>query len=353
MVEKMRARLWRRDMRLRVPVSAASQRHEARTHLFLELESDGVRGLGEISPQPTALHGDPGVEDVIEELRDVTLRQLEDIVAREGVFPQWARVGHLAGSRAASAPSSTLLEMALMDLRLRAEGSSLDDQWTPRFATPTQITVSLLDDEPWSALDQAQQARVKISTTDLPTLRWERLAQLGVPVLLDFNCTAEGIEEVLKVLERAQRFVSVSAIEQPFAPGNVIEHARLAELIDVAVSLDEGVRHRRDLEQIVRYRAAQVICVKPARVGGYAQARTLIECGRDLGLGVYLGGFFESPLARGLNRALARHLVSLPSDIAPASLEPLHDVLVPAREGCGYLAGPGLTDETPLVTRDW
>lgn len=345
--------MWRRDMRLSAPVTAASQRHATRAHLFLELEIDGVHGLGEISPQPSALHGDPGVDDVLEELCHVTLRQLADIIDREGVAPRWTRVAHLAGSRAQSTPASALLEMALLDVDLRTQGLTLDDQWAPRFATPTQLTVSLLDDEPWGRLDQAQQVRAKVSTLDVPAHRWEKLAQFDVPVLLDFNCSAPDIDGVVRLLARAHDVVPVSAVEQPFAPGNVIEHARLAERIDVAVSLDEGVRHRRDLEQIARYRAAQMICVKPARVGGYAPARTMIARAQDLGLGVYLGGFFESALARGVNRALARHFLTLPSDIAPTRFESSEGVLTPVRGGCGYLPGPDLVDETPLVTRQW
>ncbi len=126
---------------------------------------------------------------------------------------------------------------------------------------------------------------------------------------------------MVDVVDHAQRHVTVVAIEQPFAPGNVVEHARLAAAIEVPVSLDEGVRHRRDLDQIVRYRAARLVCIKPARVGGFAQARTMIERAQLLGLDAYVGGFFESPLARGANAALARHYVSLPSDIGDTILD--------------------------------
>jgi L-alanine-DL-glutamate epimerase-like enolase superfamily enzyme len=59
--------------------------------------------------------------------------------------------------------------------------------------------------------------------------------------------------------------------------------------------------------------------VKPARVGGYANARTIIERARALGLRPYVGGFFESPLARSVNRTLAHHLVDEPSDIGPVA----------------------------------
>ena len=79
--------------------------------------------------------------------------------------------------------------------------------------------------------------------------------------------------------------------------------------------MDEGVRTLRDLSQIVRYEAAAMLCVKPARVGGLANARMLVAKAQRAGLRVYLGGFFESPYARRVNRTLANSCISEPSDL--------------------------------------
>ena len=348
----MRLRLWRHEMNLAAPVSAAGQRHASRTHLFLEVEIDGVRGLGEVSPQPSALNGDAGVDDVLVELEHFTLRQFVEAAQREGRAPAWARVTHFAGSRAASYPASALLEMALLDADLRGQHSCVEDQWPARFETGTQSTVSLLDEEPWLVDPGASQIRAKVSGARVAPESWHRLAAWGLPVLLDFNCSAHDVEEVVATANSAASFVDLVAVEQPFAAGNVIEHSRLATLLDVPISLDEGVRHRRDLDQIARYHAARVVCVKPARVGGYAQARTMIERARTLGLDVYLGGFFESPLARRANRALARHYVTRASDIAEVAL---HEDRVLSRDrwGCGYLPGEVLESKETLLNREW
>jgi O-succinylbenzoate synthase len=348
----MRARLWRHDITLVSPVAAAEQVHATRAHLFLELEIDGATGLGEISPQPTTLNGDPGVEDVLVEFEHFTLRQFIEAAQREGRAPHWARVTHFAGSRRASHPASALLEMALLDAELRTRRATIDEQWPKRYETPVQMTVSLLDDQPWASPIGAAQVRAKISSLSVSGAQWTRLAELGLPVLLDFNCSGETIEGVLETVAAARRHVEVVAVEQPFAPGNVVEHARVAAVLDVPLSLDEGVRHRRDLDQIVRYQAASLVCIKPARVGGYSQARTMIERAQDLGLEVYLGGFFESPLARRANRALAHHYLTRPSDIA--------DVVVRGEGlfesdawGCGFLPGAVLESTKPLVSRHW
>src|ERR1700693_3217662 len=67
-VAEMKLRLWRHQMNLRNPITSAAQVHATRTHLFLELEIDGVVGLGEVSPQPVTLNGDPSMQDVLDEL---------------------------------------------------------------------------------------------------------------------------------------------------------------------------------------------------------------------------------------------------------------------------------------------
>jgi L-alanine-DL-glutamate epimerase-like enolase superfamily enzyme len=312
----MRLTLWRVDEQLRQSVAASRQRHDVRTRLLLEVEHEGVRGYGEVDPQPFALHGDPSVSDVVQELDGTVLLQVRGAFEREGDVPSWTRLARFAGSRDASGPAVTLVEMALLDRALRLEGRTLLDQWPNRFDTPLQVTTSLLDDVLAPLVDTGgARVRVKTAPGALGAREIAFLESLERPVILDFNCSADSDGDVLDQLASIPRSVNVVALEQPFAAGNVIDHARLAEQTSVPISLDEGVRTTRDLEQIVRYRAAQLVCVKPARVGGYANARTMIERAKELGLRVYVGGFFESELARSVNRALARHTTDEPSDI--------------------------------------
>lgn len=148
----------------------------------------------------------------------------------------------------------------------------------------------------------------------------ERVAALEVPVLLDFNCSARSDNDVLHQVDQIGEVATIGAVEQPYDVGNIVDHARLASRLDVPLSLDEGVRTLRDLSQIVRHEAASVVCVKPARVGGLANARTLIAKANELGLRVYLGGFFESPFARRVHRTLADNCISEPSDLDDVAL---------------------------------
>ncbi len=311
----MELTLHREVVTLREPVRAAYEHHVRRTRLYLRLEHEGVVGFGEVAPQESALNGDPGVAEVIQELDGYVLTQLQAAYEREGELPSWTRMARFAGSRASSAPAVTIVEMALLDHELQRRGQSISEFWPQRFETPFQGTVSALDDDPWRVSEAWARVRVKTTPGPLSSRAREQLAALTLPVLVDFNCSAQSVDEVRRHLESVREYATVVAVEQPFAPGNLIDHADLAARIDVAVSLDEGVRSQRDLDQILRYEAASMICVKPARVGGYANARTLIERARTSGLKPYLGGFFESPFARHVNRVLSHHLVTEPSDI--------------------------------------
>jgi O-succinylbenzoate synthase len=344
--------LWRTEEQLRQPVSASRQRHDARTRLLLEVEHDGVSGYGEVDPQPFSLHGDPGVANVIHELDQVVLVQVHGAFEREGDVPSWTRLARFAGPRDASAPAVTVVEMALLDRELRLASRGLLDQWPARFDTPCQVTTSLLD-RSLTAFDTDGAARIRVKTAPgaLDARARDFLRSLERPVLLDFNCSAESDEDVLDQLASVPSGVELVGVEQPFAPGNVVDHARLAEQLEIAVSLDEGVRNLRDLEQIVRYRAASLVCVKPARVGGYANARTMLERAKELGLAPYVGGFFESELARGVNRTLACHTTNEPSDIGEVAIdEGSEGDFTDTGTGFGLVPTKQLLERSVLVT---
>lgn len=316
----MRVTLYQDDVTLASAVAASAQVHDGRSRLFLVLEHDGVTGYGEVAPQPRALNGDPGLEEVLASL-DVVLARLDDVVSREGELPAWSRTARLVATTPAALFGVALVEMAVLDRELKARGDSISDLWPRRQHTPTQATVSLLDDATeWHVREDVARVRVKSAPGALSSVARARLADLSVPVLVDFNCSVTRDEEVLEQVRAIAEVATISAVEQPYDASNLIDHARLAERLDVTLSLDEGVRGLRDLTHIARYHAAGMVCVKPPRVGGLANAKTMIERARELGLAAYVGGFFESPYARHVHRSLADGSVVGPSDLGEVAL---------------------------------
>ena len=343
----MRVSLWRARARLRQPVAAARERHDERARLYLEVGHAGHVGYGEVSPSREALNGDPGVEEVLGELVEVVMPRLMRVVGREHEPPAWARTTSLVGERPASRFAGALVEMALMDRELRAHASDLVSLWPAQFATPIQRTVSILDlATPWS-LEGAARVRVKTAPGAPSDAALAALADLSAPILLDFNCSATSAEDVLSQVRVVGEVARIDAVEQPFAAGNVADHSRLAARLGVDLSIDEGCRSLSDLVQIVRYEAAAMICVKPARVGGYAVARTLVARAREMGLRVYVGGFFESDFARSVNRTFAESCVEEPSDVGEADL--LDGGAVAAEGGLGRRPAPAVLAAAELV----
>ncbi|HUY17492.1 MAG TPA: enolase C-terminal domain-like protein [Acidimicrobiales bacterium] len=316
----MNVTLYRQDVVLERPVRASAQRHDRRSRLFLRLEHQGVIGYGEVAPQPERLNNDPSFDDVVDAAR-AALARLEDVVTREHSLPSWSRVARLGSATPASNAAAALVEMAVLDRELRASSMDVEALWAPRFQTPRQATFSLLDDDTeWRVDETVARVRVKIAPGALSERALDRLAQLSVPVLIDYNCSALSDDDVLRHVDQIRDVATISAVEQPYAVGNLADHARLAQRLDAPLSLDEGVRSLRDLKQIVSYRAATMICVKPARVGGLANARTMLARAEALGLAAYLGGFFESPFARRIHQRLANSCVREPSDLGDVSL---------------------------------
>ncbi len=317
----MRARVYRTEVALRDAVAGGAQTHASRPRLYLELELDGVRGFGEVAPQPRPLNGDPGLDEVVT-ATSLALTRVREWIARDGAAPWW-RVGAVVDGTPASRAAAALVEMALLDRELRASDRSLVELWPARYEVRPTATVSLLSGEPWRVATGVARVRAKCAPGPLAPEATERLEALGVPVLLDYNATALGAEDVLaRVAEVACR-ARVVAVEQPFAPGNLIETARLAARLDefgVAVSLDEGVRTAGDLRAIARYGAARLVCVKPPRVAGLAQTLSLVARAHELELTPYLGGFFESPYARTFHRTLVAHAFDEPSDVGEVAV---------------------------------
>jgi o-succinylbenzoate synthase len=346
----MDATLYRQDVVLDQRVQASEQDHRDRTRLFLRLEHDGVEGYGEVAPQPSSLNGDPGIDEVLGAL-DAALLQLQELVSREGALPPWSRVARLGNESPPRRVASALVEMAVLDRELRVASRSIEELWPPQFVTPTQSTVSLIDeDTAWHVDATSQRVRAKTAPGPISSLSLERLASLSVPVLLDFNCSASDDEDVLAQVEQARRVCDVSAVEQPYAVGNLVDHARLAQRLEVDLSLDEGVRNLRDVSHIVRYRAASLLCVKPARVGGLANARTIIERARSLGVKVYLGGFFESPYARHVHRALANATTDEPSDVAAVAVVGTEGEVIRVATSFGVEPSPSMLSRTTPLT---
>jgi O-succinylbenzoate synthase len=94
-------------------------------------------------------------------------------------------------------------------------------------------------------------------------------------------------------------------IEQPLAEDDLIDHARLQAELKTAICLDESILSVRHARQALELGACRVINIKPARVGGLAEAKAIHDLCLDRGIPVWCGGMLETGVGRAANLALA------------------------------------------------
>jgi len=127
-------------------------------------------------------------------------------------------------------------------------------------------------------------------------------------------------------------------------------HAALRERVRVSIALDESIDSEGSARAALAERAADVIVVKPARVGGLAATMRIVETASAAGALVVLGTYFETGvgIASVLRIAAAMRdgrVLERPVGLEPAaSIEPAHGLAT-----AGLLVHDLLAAPLPIV----
>lgn len=104
-------------------------------------------------------------------------------------------------------------------------------------------------------------------------------------------------------------------IEQPLAYDDIYEHGKLD--LKTPVCLDESVKSANDMRLALQVGAVDILNLKPARVGGYAESLEIYRLCRDTETPLWIGGMLETGIGRAANVAFAAlPAVTLPCDIS-------------------------------------
>jgi L-alanine-DL-glutamate epimerase-like enolase superfamily enzyme len=126
-----------------------------------------------------------------------------------------------------------------------------------------------------------------------------------VALRIDLNGTLEG-DSALAVLGPLAA-CDLEYVEQPLAPeAGVAALATLRRRSPVPIAADESVRDLATARALLLAEAADVLVVKPARVGGLREAKGIIELAQASGASVTVSTLFES----GVGIAGALHLAA-------------------------------------------
>jgi len=296
---------------LHTPFVTALRRTEAAETLLVRItDSDGVTGWGE-APQVWQVTGESlaGAEACVS-------GPLAGVLAGRDVDDLHALCTDVAGSVARNFGAKAAVDVALHDLVARRRGLSLPVLLgATRHRVATDVTLSAGD--PDALVDAAKTRgdqgfgvlKLKVGTdaaTDVARVRAVRDAagpQVGIRLDANQGWTPREAVRVIRELEDAE--LGVELVEQPVSADDLDGLAWVSARVDLPVMADESVYGVRDLVEVIRRRAADMVNVKLAKCGGLTPGRTLLELAHAHGLGTIVGSMMETHVGVGAAASLA------------------------------------------------
>lgn len=222
----------------------------------------------------------------------------------------------LQGAAQANFGAKAAVDVALHDLAARRLGLTLQGFLGSAATTVrTDVTLSAGDAD---ALVQAATDRVrdgfdvlklKVGTgnaaADFERVRRVREAVGPEPqIRLDANQGWNRRDAVTAIRALEDAGCAIELVEQPVAAADLEGMAWITDRVSTPILADESVYGVRDLVNVIRHGAADLVNVKLAKCGGLGPARTLLELAREHGLGAIVGSMMESHVGVGAAAAL-------------------------------------------------
>ncbi|MET8633211.1 o-succinylbenzoate synthase [Streptomyces sp. NPDC004680] len=279
-----------------------------------------------------------------------------EIVLRDFLLPRAAVLPRLTAAALAPALApvkghelaKAALETAVLDAELRAYGMSLATYLgAVRDRVPAGVSVGIRDSVP-ELLDDVERhlaegyVRIKLKIEpgwDLEPVRAVR-ERFGdeLPLQVDAN-TAYTLADA-EHLRKLDAF-GLLLVEEPLEENNLHAHALLQQRLTTPVCLDESLHNARDTASAIAMGACRVVNVKPARVGGYLEARRVHDVAHAHGVPVWCGGMLETGVGRAANLALAALPgCTLPGDTSASARYFAEDLTEPFVLRDGHLPVP-------------
>jgi O-succinylbenzoate synthase len=226
---------------------------------------------------------------------------------------------HVKGHNMAKAA----MEMLLWDYHCKKRGEPLHKA-LGESRGHADVGISIGMDDPNKMVQRVADAlkrgykRIKVKIEkgrELEILGAIRDAYPEVPLSADANTDYRiGDLELLKKLDR----FNLVYLEQPLQHDDLIDHAKLRKEMSTPICLDESITSTDRARQAFEIGAADVVNIKPGRVGGLTESLEIAEVSRRNGGHVWIGGMLETGVGRSFNVALASHmLIDYPGDTSP------------------------------------
>ncbi len=306
---------------------------------LVKVYEDGVCGWGECVAEEEPLYSGETTETAWHVMKDFLIPMMfkqgivepEDFAAKAAVYRgnQMAKAG---------------LELALWDLKGKKAGKPLREIYGgPKREIETGVSCGIEDSLPdlveriGRYLDEGYR-RIKIKIKP----GWDAAACAAVrakypDIMLQADANGAYTLADAPTLKALDAY-NLLMIEQPFAPYDLWDHAKLQKQMKTPLCLDESVVSFDTVRAAVEMGSCRIFNVKVGRIGGIVESRRIHDYCLEHGVPVWCGGMLEC----GIGRAHNLHVATLPdfkfpNDLSASRRYYKEDVIDPEI----VLSGPG------------
>ena len=316
---------------LNEPFETSFGKIDSRLIFLVCLHAEGLRGWGEVVASEEPRYSYETVGTAFHVIKDFFGPALvaEPIAGLDDLSK---RLSSFRGHNMAKAG----LELAYMDLLAQVRQQSLSALIGGTFkrvavgvSLGIQPTVSQLLERVERYLNLGYQ-RIKLKIKpgwDLDVVAQVRRAHPNILLSVDANSayTLDDREHLKKLDD-----FDLLMIEQPLQNDDLLDHAKLQQLMTTAICLDESIVGQRQAAAALELKSCRIINIKIGRVGGYSEALGIHDSCQSNGIPVWCGGMLESGIGRAHNIALASlRGFTLPGDISASSRYFARDIIQP------------------------
>lgn len=226
------------------------------------------------------------------------------------------------------------IEMMLHDYIAKKEGKPLFE-YLGKTKGYADIGISIGMDKIESTLSQVRSAvkkgykRIKVKVEkghDIQLLKAIRDEFPDIPLSVDANQDYDVRDlETLKIMDN----FNLEYIEQPFKKNDFYAYSLLKKSIETKICLDESIEDPESAEIFINSGIADVINLKPGRMGGLLNTLKVIEISKRNSVGLWVGGMLETGIGRSFNISLASlEDIKLPGDTSPNDKYFIKDITI-------------------------
>jgi O-succinylbenzoate synthase len=329
------------ELPLKWPFETSFGRTTRRRILIVRVfDKDGASGYGECVAAENPFYN----HETIDTAWLITAQYVAPILAAARVESA-AQVSQALGAIRENRMAKAGVEAAIWDLEAKIAQAPL---WQHIKGTRDEITCGVsigLQSSTKELLDKVgrevesgyQRIKIKIKPgKDVQLVEAIRKQFPAITLSVDAN-SAYRIETDTPLLKRLDDY-NLLMIEQPLAPGDLVDHSKLQRELRTPICLDESIVCLTNARHAHELGACRIINIKLGRVGGYSEAKAIQAFAQEHDMPVWCGGMLEAGIGRAHNIALSTLPgFTLPGDVSASERYWDEDIIEPpvtvSREG--------------------